>query len=143
MEKVRALEKSLRPVRDLTGRRALRQSGELASYEWLSAAVEKHFAKMSSRQKRQILAFVLYRLTWLKTTQIADLLERSPAAISMARRRVELRIVDDPALATALRLLEQEVRAETGARSAEESTAARPAWYRAALSRFPLAPVKR
>jgi len=143
VERVRALEKSLRPVRDLTGRRALRQSGEIASYELLSAAVEKHFAEMSDCQKRQILAFVLYRLTWLKTTQIADLLARSAAAISMARRRVELRILEDPALATALQLLEQEVRAETGARSEEESKRATPAWYRAALSRFPLAPVRR
>jgi len=144
VERIRALEKGLRPVRDLTGRRALRQSGDLASYELLSAAVEKHFAKVSGCQQRQILAFVLYRLTWLKTTQIADLLERSPAAISMARRRVELRIADDPRLANALRSLEQEVRAETGARSAaEESTGVVPTWYRAALSRFPLAPVKR
>lgn len=99
---------------------------------------------MSGCQKRQILAFVLYRLTWLKTRQIADLLERSPAAISMARRRVELPIVDDPGLASALRLLEQEVRSETGTRSAgEEAPAEAPTWYRAALTRFPLAPVKR
>jgi hypothetical protein len=144
VERIRALEKGLRPVRDLTGRRALRQSGDLASYELLAASVEKHFAKLSECRRRQILAFVLYRLTWLKTTQIADLLERSPAAISMARHRVELRIEDDPALATALRLLEQEVQGETAAGSpAEESTTATPAWYRAALSRFPLAPVRR
>jgi hypothetical protein len=62
----------------------------------------------------------------------------------MARRRVELRIADDPALATALRLLEHEVRSETAAGSAAaESTTATPAWYRAALNRFPLAPVRR
>ncbi len=47
-------------------------------------------------------------------------------------------------MGTALRLLEQEGRGETAAGSpAEESITATPAWCRAALSHFPLAPVRR
>jgi hypothetical protein len=105
--------------------------------------VELRFAALSTCKRNQILAFALYRLTWLKTAEIARLLDRSPAGVSLARRRIQAWIDSDESLAADWRSIEEAIRAEAAVQAEDGRPGLTPAWYREALSRFPLAPVKR
>ena len=143
VERIQTLEKAMRPTREASGRRALRQSAPSAPYEMIRSTVETRFAALSQCKRTQILAFALYRLTWLKTVEIAQLVDRSPAAVCMARQRVERRIACDESFAVDWRMVEEEIHGEVGTPAPNKGAGITPAWYREAISRFPLAPIKR
>jgi putative transposase len=143
VERIQALEKAMRPTREVSGRRALRQSAQSAPYELIRSAVDTRFATLSKCKRTQVLAFALYRLTWLKTVEIAQLLDRSPAAVCMARQRIQRWVARDESFAADWKMVEEEIHRQAGAPSPESCAGITPAWYREALSRFPLAPIKR
>jgi putative transposase len=134
VQQIRELEKKLRPSRGATGRRALRRSAPMPGQELIRAAVDEHFAELSSCKRRQLLAYYLHRLTWLKTVEIAELLERSPAAISMARSKIEDRALREPEFAAGLTALEEKIRGQFECLPlTEKQDPQTPEWYRRSL----------
>jgi REP element-mobilizing transposase RayT len=97
--------------------RALRRQGN-ATPEGVEAAVERLFADGLPRRRRTLRLYALRKHSSLRPVDVARRCGRSPAAVSLAVKRIDAEARSDPELARRLRALGEAVEAERGAAAA-------------------------
>lgn len=108
--RIREIEKARQHRSEVGGRRALLRSELRASSDLIRALVAGRFADYSPCKRGQMLGYVLHRFTWMKNAEIAELLNRTPAAVTMARARIAKRVSGDEELRQRLDEIEQQLR---------------------------------
>ena len=108
--RIREMEKARRHRSEVCGRRALLRSEPCASADLIRGLVNDQFADYSPCKRRQMLGYVLHRFTWMKNAAIAELLDRTPAAVTMARARIASRLASDEGLRRRLAGMEEQLR---------------------------------
>lgn len=108
--RIREMEKARRHRSEVSGRRALLRSEPRASSDLIQALVGDRFADCSPCKRRQMLGYILHRFTWMKNSDIAQLLNRTPAAVTMARARIASRLPGDEELAHRVAEIERQLR---------------------------------
>lgn len=108
--RVREMEKARRHRSEVSGRRALLRSEPRASTDLVEALVNERFADYSPCKRRQMLGYVLHRFTWMKNSEIAKVLNRTPAAVTLARARIAKRLPGDEELGRRLAEIEERLR---------------------------------
>jgi len=108
--RIREMEKARRHRSEVSGRRALLRSEPRASVDLIEGLVSERFGDYSPCKRRQMLGYVLHRFTWMKNSEIAELLNRTPAAVTMARARIAKRLPGDEDLGRRVAEIEQRLR---------------------------------
>jgi len=108
--RIREMEKARRHRSEVSGRRALLRREPRASVDLIEGLVSERFGDYSPCKRRQMLGYVLHRFTWMKNSEIAELLNRTPAAVTMARARIAKRLPGDEDLGRRVAEIEQRLR---------------------------------
>jgi len=122
--RIREMEKARKHRLDVCGRRALLSSEPSASADLIRALVNEQFADCSPCKRLQMLGYVLHRFTWLKNATIAGILNRTPAAVTLARGRIAERVSNDEGLRDRLAKIEQQLRSAGSPDPAKKARAA-------------------
>ncbi|HXK62725.1 MAG TPA: transposase [Acidobacteriota bacterium] len=108
--RIREMEKARRHRSEVSGRRALLHTEPRAAADLIRALVDDQFADYSACKRGQILGYILHRFTWMKNSEIAELLNRTPPAVTMARARIAQRLSSDGDLAQRVAEIEERLR---------------------------------
>lgn len=103
--------------------------------ELIKGRIDQEFPELPAYRRVPLAAYLLTRLTLLKTNEIGDLLGRGSTAVSMACQRLERRVALDEQWALRLKRAELHLRNLFAGR--EEPGGDPPLWYRVSLGVAP------
>ena len=95
VKRIREMSKTMQKARGVSGPRALRRTEPVPTRELVEAVVNQEFPELPGYRRLPLTGYLLGRLTLLKANEIAELLQRGPTAVTMARRRLETRLAQD------------------------------------------------
>ncbi len=122
----------------MPARRVLDRWGCSPDIGLITDLVRSTFAGLSENRRNQLLGFVLWKYTWLKGVEIAEVIKRTPGAVSQIVRRIELKTTSDTALASALNTIKLRLDATP---AVDRSSSVHPDdWLRRESSSFDRAP---
>jgi putative transposase len=95
------------PTPEVPARRVLERWGRSPDIALIRTLVQSTFPGLSQNRRNQLLGYVLWNCTWMKGVEIAEVVNRTPGAVSQMARRVEAWMTADPAVGLGLKTIKR------------------------------------